>query len=140
VETADSDFSAAVFREAGTVGWTSMYRAECHARAALFYSNVHVGVVLPPPASQPQQAELLLQGMPGSQAQPPSCPQRLPDYSRRRSCRRTQLARRMPRVDRGVPARRYSPVDKTRTQSVRSTIQPKLQGNGTWRSGSHIMY
>ena len=32
------------------------------------------------------------------------------------------------------------PIDKTRSQSVRPRIQPKLLGNGTWRAGTHIMY
>jgi hypothetical protein len=32
------------------------------------------------------------------------------------------------------------PSQKPKNQSVRPRIQPKLQGNGTWRSGSHLMY
>ena len=32
------------------------------------------------------------------------------------------------------------PIDKTRSQGARPRIQPKLQGNGTWRIGDHIMY
>jgi hypothetical protein len=32
------------------------------------------------------------------------------------------------------------PINKTRSHDARLKIQPKLQGNGTWRVGSHIMY